>query len=222
MGGIAYRIYVRREDETLFMPLGTTTNLAYATGHSWATGGLGTNWFYSVVAVAADGAESPYQDIVMNSQPTLARFTANLTSGTPPLGVTFADQSAGGITSWAWDFDSDGTVDSTEPNPTVAFGEPGDYTVTLTVVGPNGEDTKVAVGFVSVVLPSFSAVRLLPDQTPELDLSAQAGRSYELESSTNLLDWTSLTTIVATNTITTVRDAESPAFKQRFYRVRLP
>ena len=46
-----------------------------------------------------------------------ADFTATPTSGTAPLDVAFADASAGSPTSWSWDFQNDGTVDSTQANP---------------------------------------------------------------------------------------------------------
>jgi PKD repeat protein len=63
-----------------------------------------------------------------------ARFTTNsVTVGLPPISVEFQDLSHGEITSWAWDFDSDGTIDSEEQNPTHIFDEAGSYDVTLTV-----------------------------------------------------------------------------------------
>lgn len=37
------------------------------------------------------------------------------------------------ITSWAWDFDNDGTVDDTQQNPTHLYTKPGSYYVTLRV-----------------------------------------------------------------------------------------
>ena len=50
--------------------------------------------------------------------------------------IQFTDLSQGSITSWAWDFDSDGVIDSTLQNPTYSYTRNGDYTVTLTVTGP--------------------------------------------------------------------------------------
>ncbi|MEY4673537.1 MAG: hypothetical protein RL148_1321, partial [Planctomycetota bacterium] len=51
-----------------------------------------------------------------------AGFTASATRGASPLTVNFTDSSftstPGGITSWAWDFNGDGTTDSTLQNPT--------------------------------------------------------------------------------------------------------
>jgi hypothetical protein len=50
-GAAAYRIYARRDDESLFQPVVTTTNLSYDTGQPWVRGGNGTNWFFAVVPV---------------------------------------------------------------------------------------------------------------------------------------------------------------------------
>lgn len=49
--------------------------------------------------------------------------------------VQFTDATHGGMPpySYAWDFDSDGTVDSTDQNPTHVFAAEGTYTVRLTV-----------------------------------------------------------------------------------------
>ncbi len=62
--------------------------------------------------------------------PVIASFTASPQSGTPPLTVGFVDTSVG-ATSWAWDFDDDGQVDSTLQNPTWTYGA-GSYTARLT------------------------------------------------------------------------------------------
>lgn len=219
---VAYRVYARREDESLFAPLATTTNILCNTGHAWVSSIAGTNWFYAVVAIAAGGDESPYADTVMNSAPTLARFTADLQSGTPPLSVTFTSQSLGGVTNWAWDFDSDGTIDSTEQNPSTIFTEEGSYTVTLTVSGPDGADTLVAVGFISVSKPVLSARRFLPNHTMELGLSAQAGRNFEIQATTNFWDWTILTNLLTTNVTTIFTDPSATNYDQRFYRGVIP
>ena len=63
-------------------------------------------------------------------------FTANVTSGTSPLTVNFTDQTftstPGGVTSWAWDFDGDNVVDSTQQNPTFVYNGCGNFNVSLT------------------------------------------------------------------------------------------
>ena len=56
-------------------------------------------------------------------------------SGHHEVTVEFHDNSRGrpDISQWAWDFDSDGIIDSNESDPVHSFSQPGYYTVTLTV-----------------------------------------------------------------------------------------
>ena len=50
---------------------------------------------------------------------------------------------AKGITAWAWDFESDGVVDSTDPDPTWTYSKPGTNTVTLTIVEASGSTSSI-------------------------------------------------------------------------------
>ncbi|MDP8210824.1 MAG: GLUG motif-containing protein, partial [Candidatus Stygibacter australis] len=73
----------------------------------------------------------------------LANFEATPTSGLLPLTVNFFDGSFSGspITSWQWDFENDGVIDSYEQNPTWVYNEPGIYSVSLTVSDDIERDT---------------------------------------------------------------------------------
>lgn len=79
-----------------------------------------------------------------------AKFDASPKSGEPPLAVEFTDQSEaeGGITSWAWEF-GDGET-STAQNPTHTYEDLGEYTVSLTVSGPDGSDTETKAAYIEV------------------------------------------------------------------------
>jgi len=57
--------------------------------------------------------------------------------------------------------------------------------------------------------------------TVEFILQSQAGTSYRVQGSSNLVDWTTLATISATNTPTVFRDTNAPA-SRRFYRTVTP
>ena len=70
-----------------------------------------------------------------------ASFTAAPTSGPAPLTVNFTDTSSGSPTSWAWDFENDGTVDSTAQNPSFTYTTPGSYTAKLTVSNDAGSSS---------------------------------------------------------------------------------
>ena len=79
-----------------------------------------------------------------------ADFTANVTSGEAPLAVQFTDASTNSPTSWAWDFENDGVVDSTEQNPTFTYTTAGTYTVNLTATNAGGSDAAVKTGYITV------------------------------------------------------------------------
>ncbi|UCE17255.1 MAG: VCBS repeat-containing protein [Gemmatimonadota bacterium] len=70
-----------------------------------------------------------------------AYFQTHVTSGHAPLTIQFTDLSSAPqpVTSWAWDFENDGTIDSEEQNPGWTYNEPGIYSVSLEVT--NGTDT---------------------------------------------------------------------------------
>jgi len=72
----------------------------------------------------------------------IATFTFTNTTGTVPLIVSFTDTSSadsgGSISSWAWDFENDGTIDSTAQNPVNTYTIAGTPTVNLTVTDSFG------------------------------------------------------------------------------------
>ena len=77
-----------------------------------------------------------------------ASFDASRALGQAPLAVSFTDQSSGDPTSWEWDFDGDGSVDSTDRNPSHTYSTPGNYSVGLRVTNPGGIDNTVRRDFV--------------------------------------------------------------------------
>ena len=79
-----------------------------------------------------------------------AAFSAAPLSGTAPLTVSFEDASTGGPKVWAWDFDNNGSNDSTESHPVFTFQEAGTYTVRLRISRDDLIDTEVKVGLITV------------------------------------------------------------------------
>ncbi|MBL0019117.1 MAG: PKD domain-containing protein [Bacteroidetes bacterium] len=85
---------------------------------------------------------------ILFSQVT-ANFTSNVTSGCSPVAVVFnSTSSTGTITSWFWDLGNGNT--STLQNPSDIYNTPGTYTVTLTVTGVGGSDTRTVVNYITV------------------------------------------------------------------------
>ncbi len=98
--------------------------------------------------------------------PPVANFTATPTSGDAPLTVNFTDASTGTVSSYAWDFDNNGVIDSTEKNPSHTYNTAGNYTVNLTVTGTGGSDSEVKTGYIVASEPISTAPVAIFTVTP--------------------------------------------------------
>jgi hypothetical protein len=83
-------------------------------------------------------------------EPPIADFTASPLSGSAQLKVNFTDTSTNFPTSWAWDFDNNGTIDSTARNPSYTYTSAGTYSVKLTVSNAAGSDSELKAGYIVV------------------------------------------------------------------------
>jgi PKD repeat protein len=93
---------------------------------------------------------------ISDTSPT-ADFTGSPTSGSAPLTVNFTDNSTGydRPLTYVWDFDNDGTTDSTEQNPSYSYNE-GTFTVRLTVTDSDGSpDTLTMTDYITVTPPEY-------------------------------------------------------------------
>ena len=98
-------------------------------------------WYVTVRDNYGITETSPLWHFITTTNPPLfADFTTNATSGQAPLPIHFTDNSTGSITSHLWSF-GDGTTPENETEVTHTYLQPGNYTVTLTVSGPDGEDS---------------------------------------------------------------------------------
>lgn len=91
----------------------------------------------------------PTSEDIVNQKP-VASFSATPVKGTAPLTVSFANTSTGEPTSWEWDFDNNGTVDSNENSPTHIYSTSGSYTVNMTATNVYGSDTVVTSNYITV------------------------------------------------------------------------
>jgi len=97
-------------------------------------------------------------DITWNPTPT-ANFTAVPVSGPVPLSVQFTDTSTGSPTSWAWDFESNGSIDSYDPNPLYIYSSQGIYEVTLIVTNTYGcSDDEIKPNCINVSPPPTAPI----------------------------------------------------------------
>ncbi len=126
---------------------GVTDSTAQNPSFTYTTGG---NFAVKLTATNADGSTSETKTAFISV--VKADFTATPTSGAAPLSVTFTSTSTGTVTSYAWDFENDGIVDSTAQSPSaVTYSNAGNFAVSLTVTGPAGTSTTTKTSFIQVL-----------------------------------------------------------------------
>jgi PKD repeat protein len=117
-------------------------------------------YYYQQNYPTTTGLSGTYvSELIINSTlppPPIAAFTADQTSGAAPLTVHFTDQSTGSPTSWAWDFNNDGTTDSTSRNPGFTYTSAGVYTVKLTATNGGGSDDEIKTGYITANAATFT------------------------------------------------------------------
>ncbi|MBC9713704.1 ThuA domain-containing protein [Streptomyces sp. TRM66268-LWL] len=100
-----------------------------------------------------DGSGIYRIDYVGDNRLPDARATAALDTGKAPLTVKFSSAGSGipggGDVTYAWDFDGNGSTDSTQANPTHVYTEKGQFTARLKVTAP-GDLTALAVQDITV------------------------------------------------------------------------
>ena len=123
--------------------------------HTYTTAG---NYSVSQTVLNAGGSDAASVDISVDTPPPLASaFQSSVSSGLAPLSVIFTNQSSGEVTTFEWDFQSDGVVDSYEVSPLFTFEVSGTFVVKLRAIGPGGfgeTSTEIAV---TQALPTPSA-----------------------------------------------------------------
>ncbi|HEX6810312.1 MAG TPA: PKD domain-containing protein [Planctomycetota bacterium] len=95
-----------------------------------------------------------------------ASFTASIAPGT--TNASFADRSAGNPTSWAWDFENDGIVDSTLQNPVHTYPAGTTQSPCRLVVADafSNDATTMNIGFGIVPLPVPGSTFVSFEATP--------------------------------------------------------
>ena len=139
-------------------------------GQSWSDGGTGkttaemqtqstfTDAGWDCVGETANGTDDYWRilDLVNGRYPFLAwqdpianfyQSSAEVFLGTE---ILFTDDSYGTPTQWQWDFENDGTYDSTEQNPIYTYPTTGIYSVKLTVSDGINTDSYIRTDYIYV------------------------------------------------------------------------
>ena len=92
------------------------------------------------------GSGTKVVQVVAANRLPIASFTFSPSAPRVDQPITLTSTSTdpdGSIASYAWDYDNNGTVDSTSASPTVRFGTPGQHPVRLTVTDGSGTPAEV-------------------------------------------------------------------------------
>ena len=108
-------------------------------------------------------------DFVRGNRTPIPKISGSPTVGTAPLTVAFSSAGTsdpdGDALRYAWDFDANGTVDSTSANPTWTYQANGSYRPTLNVTDSTGRSASAELPlFVGPVAPTVSFVTPTQDQ----------------------------------------------------------
>ncbi|MDX2141047.1 MAG: PKD domain-containing protein [Chloroflexota bacterium] len=133
---------------------GATSNEANPT-HLYTTSGSYPVTLTVTNSVTGESSTSPAQsvNVVLPFLPPIAGFVATV-DPTNSLSVSFADVSSGDYDTYAWDFESDGVIDSTDADPTFQYATGGTYTATLTVTNSQTGEANSISQQVTVTEPS--------------------------------------------------------------------
>lgn len=102
----------------------------------------------------------------------VADFSASPVSVNLGTGISFSDLSTNFPTSWSWDFNNDGTIDSTVQFPFYVYPSAGTYTVTLTVSNSAGSDSETKTAYITVSAPGSVVANLSVDTNRDGNITA--------------------------------------------------
>ena len=117
---------------------------------------FGADGEYEIKLIASGPCGLDSVETIINiATPPQAGLGYSGASGCEPFEVEFSDQSSDNVIAWDWSFPGGNPETSDEPNPTVVYGAPGTYSVTLVVASAGGTD--------EVVMDDLITVDPLPD-----------------------------------------------------------
>ena len=96
----------------------------------------------------------------------------------------------------------------------------GLYSVLVTNIVGTQTSSNALLSLIASTQPTMQLVGAPSGGSVQLDCLGQAGANYALETSTNLVNWTTLTNIVANNAAFSFIPPVSPDDFQRYYRLR--
>lgn len=105
--------------------------------------------------------------------------------------------------------------------PKITTKEAGDYIAVVSNSISSETSDSVTLTVIDPVRPTLSGLRRIDDNSVEMMISGEVGRSYRLEFSADFKSWKKLAVLNTRTAQTTVRDATFANSAQGFYRIVL-
>ncbi len=96
---------------------------------------------------------TPQSFTILGSEGLNADFSATKTTALVFDTIWFFDQTTGITQAWEWDFQNDGSYESTYQNPWFIYTEPGNYSVKLKATDNNTFDEEIKINYIEIHLP---------------------------------------------------------------------
>ncbi len=179
---------------------------------------------YSVVVTSPSGTfVSPAALLTVLTPPTIISQPTSQTveAGTATLLTVSA---LGDGLAYQWQLEGVAIPGATAPSLSIVSTQPTDagrYTVLLNnPIGTAVSDPALLTVFTQPASPQLDPLSFVSDGSLRLFFRADAGFTYMIETCSNLVDWTTLTTVFSADGSVEYFDTDVPNNSLRFYRVR--
>jgi PKD repeat protein/uncharacterized protein (DUF2141 family) len=122
-------------------------------------------------------------------QDFVAAFEADQTWVFPMQEVQFNDLSTGSPTSWEWDLNGDGTIDSYDQNPSWVYPDFGNYSVSLSTANASNDDTRTKMDYIKVDYLPKSVITSIEDVPDDQGGKLYVNFSRSFYDTDSLQDW---------------------------------
>jgi hypothetical protein len=207
--------------------IGVVTNVLYTTSSTFTIVNARTNDSaqYRVV-LTNSGNMNPVINATFQVRVVAPPVITSQPSGlsvNPGTNVTFSVGVAGTPPyQYQWRFQGSDLLNATNATlslTNVQVANHGAYQVVITNLAGTDTSAEATLTVAGAIL--LENLQLLPNGTVQMGISGATNRSYSIERSSNLTNWTELSTIFYTNGVMPFTDASPLAGTNRFYRARL-
>ena len=149
-----YRCYVDKYSEDTAITSSNGVVQVYGTSglmHTINVPTTGTGEYWYVCDIDGATGDVTIVNTLQSDPPGLMSVNQPLRRKNPPLANTNGTgENTAEIVSWAWDFNDDGSIDTTTQNPVYTYTTPGTYTVSLTVSDGTNSDVERKTDYITV------------------------------------------------------------------------